>query len=66
MYGPVMLAAKGRHSQINADFRNPENDIEKTGAGLRFEAKDKSMQFIPYWEYKEKEWNTVYLDYLKK
>ena len=66
MYGPVMLAAKGRHSQINADFKNPENDIERTEAGLRFEAKDKSMQFIPYWEYKEKEWNTVYLDYLKK
>lgn len=65
MYGPVMLAAKGRHKRISADAANPSEDIARTGRGLNFCTGDRSVEFSPYWEYGEKEWSSVYLDYKK-
>lgn len=66
MYGPVMLAAQGRHFEISADAQNPEKFIAKIGNQLEFQSLDGKIRFYPYWKYGEKEWNTVYLDYIGK
>lgn len=65
MYGPIMLAAEGRHFGIGEKY-DCLSDMEKTKDGLRFRAKGadgKQLVFRPYWEYGEKEWYTVYLDF---
>lgn len=62
-YGPVLLAAKGRHRRVSASFDAPEKTLVKNREGLEFHSIDGRLCFLPYWEYGEKEWYTVYLDY---
>lgn len=66
MYGPVMLAAEGRHRQIQAGYTNPSKNIKKIDEKLHFMSSGEEIYFAPYWEYKEKEWNSVYLDYRRE
>lgn len=65
MYGPVMLAAKGKHKRVLAQAKMPENYIKKEEGQLRFLSEDGKLEFLPYWEYGEKEWYSVYLDYVE-
>ena len=62
MYGPVMLAAEGRHTEINEDC-NDLKDMEATKSGLTFRSGD--LIFRPYWTFGEREWYSLYLDYRK-
>ena len=65
MYGPIMLAAKGRYTKIKGDILNPSS-IAKTDGTLTFIAKDilgMDVEFKPYFLFKEKEWYTVYCDF---
>lgn len=67
MYGPIMLAAKGRVTSICGDITNINSFIKQTD-DFTFEAclKDgKKVKFIPYEEFIEKEWYTIYFDVMK-
>lgn len=67
-YGPIMLAAEGRHFTI--DERHYDlKDMEKSKKGLTFYSQTKEgklLSFRPYWSYKEREWYTVYFDFIKE
>ena len=68
MYGPVMLAAEGRHSTLQ---ENPEDlkEMEESKEGLTFRSQTKEgtpLCFRPYWTYGEREWYSVYLDFTKE
>ena len=67
LYGPVMLAAEGRHFTIQ---ENPDDlrEMEKTKNGLTFCSQTKDGEplcFRPYWSYGEGEWYSLYLDFTK-
>lgn len=67
LYGPVMLAAEGRHFTLG---ENPEDlsQMEKTKDGLTFCSQTKEgepLRFRPYWSYGEREWYSLYLDFTK-
>lgn len=68
MYGPVMLAAEGRHSTLQ---ENPEDlkEMEESKEGLTFRSQTKEgtpLCFRPYWTYGERKWYSVYLDFTKE
>jgi DUF1680 family protein len=68
MYGPIMLAADGRHWVVEGDIHNPEAILKDVG-DLHFTGKDSDgneLFFRPYWEYQEGEWYTVYFDVKKQ
>jgi DUF1680 family protein len=67
MYGPLMLAAEGRHYRIDGNF-DKLADVEKTRQGMCFTARDrdgKALVFRPYSTFGYREWYTVYLDFNK-
>lgn len=70
-YGPIMLAAEGQHPQMAEsykDLRVMERSKTYTEKGLCFTAcgaNGEEVIFRPYWTFKEKEWYTVYTDFIK-
>lgn len=65
MYGPLMLAALGKHRAIKGSVSEPAR-IAQRREGLRFIGTDSrggQVEFVPYYEIGEKVWNTVYCDY---
>lgn len=64
MYGPLMLAAEGRVSEVQGEIGNPAG-IAQQSEGLRFVAlgvNGHRVIFKPYREFKEQEWYSVYFD----
>lgn len=65
MYGPVMLAAKGKQHTVKGMVAQPETIAEKQ-EGLLFAAvngQGQRIEFLPYWQFGEREWYTVYCDF---
>lgn len=67
MYGPMMLAAAGRRRTILGSPTHPEEIAGREPGTLRFTAQTPDgipVTFLPFWTFQEKEWYTVYLDFL--
>lgn len=67
MYGPMMLAAAGRRRTILGSPTHPEEIAGRETGTFRFTAQTPDgipVTFLPFWTFQEKEWYTVYLDFL--